>query len=215
MANSKDVTKALIREQYYLLGVIVKKAAALKDTYRAELEKISKMTEFTVEYQEDRRKEAGQNLAEGLQALYEDVEKQAEKLQAALLDMHGQADLANPALTNALKIIELAGPELGGESIQMINAEFSGNQPSLRLLKAAYQAAGVVYDGGLDKMIYNLEDVGKVIIGQAKNSLLASGSLNTLAGVVGKYAAYEGLEFEKSPDPIGANEFIRRAAGLS
>lgn len=210
-----DLDKAKVREQFYKIGKIVESAVNAKNAYRKrlaelELQKVS----YTEEYTKELREKARADLLATYAPLHDDTKAQIEKLRNVLLELNSQLDLADPALRNALDIIKSVGPGLDSESVLKINAQFE-NQSALKLLQSAYKAAGVDYDGGLDRRIYNAES----ILQEAEKSAHAAftqerGSINALAGSVAKLATFEGQEFEKTPDSTGIDEAIARGAGL-
>jgi hypothetical protein len=216
MAKDKALLKAIVKEQLFTLGQINEKATKAKNNHRSRLAEIEKQkVNFSEEYLKDLQGKAQADMQAANQALYGDAMTQIEKLKSALVELHSSLDLGNPALTNALSLISVVGPDLGVENILRINAPFAGDQPSLRLLQAAYRAKGVAFDGGLDKQIYDPETAIQAIGSQVYAALQQGGSLNALAGAVGKLAAFELLEFETFPDTVGFSEAMRAGAGLT
>jgi hypothetical protein len=127
---------------------------------------------------------------------------------------HEKLNLANPAWTNALKLIELGGKELSTDTILKINAQFSNDQSALRALRDVYKAKGVIYDGGLDKQIYEPEGTFKYLQEWAYNVFMRNGSLNEFAREISQVAVKEGIAFPVQVDDVGANNVLRQSAGL-
>jgi hypothetical protein len=224
MKNSKGETvslseegRALARERLFELSKIIQKAVRAKDAYRVllgELANDENRAMFSPEHLAALKDAAKRELMDKNAALHDELTGRIDELRSALDQAHASLELDNPALTNALKMIELAGAELGYENIQRINAQFAHDQAALRLLQSVYKARGIVADGGLDKQIYNLNDAIASISHFSEYALKGAGSLNQLAGAIGKVAQLEGFEFETLPDPVGFEETTRRAAGL-
>jgi hypothetical protein len=214
--TTKDLNKAIVKEQLFRLGQINSKAAKAKDAYRARLAELEKQKDtYTPEYIKELQDKARAALQASNQALYNDTTIQIEKLQNALSELHSSLDLTDPALQTALSLIKNVGKDLGSENILKINASFAGNQSALRVLQAAYKAAGVLYDGSLDRQIYDLDSSIQTMNQSAYEALMQGGSVNALAGTIGKVAKLEGYtDFETLPDPSSVNEAARAAAGL-
>jgi hypothetical protein len=205
---TKEINRAIIKEQFFNFRKIIQNANAVSDSYRGELNKIDALsTDYTPEYLESQKQAAKNQYKAKNHALYEDVKKQLETLQNALNELHGSLDLSDPALTNALKLIEIAGPDLGAENVMKINAEFATNQPALKVLQAAYKSRGVVYDGNLDQQIYDIDSAIQMIAQHAESALIKDGSVFQFAIQIGKVAKLEGTDFpEGNPFPSMAME---------
>lgn len=72
----------------------------------------------------------------------------------------------------------------------------------------------MIYDGGLDKQIYEPEAAFDKLHEDAYYSFIQEGSLNELSGAESKIAALEGIDFPKMVDEAGSDEVLRSAAGL-
>ncbi len=101
------------------------------------------------------------------------------------------------------------------ESIRKIIEPFADNQSALKALQSVFRANGFSYDGGLDKMIYDID--GAVRNLQEASFGLAQGNvtINGFASQVAKVAEREGMEFDANPDPAGFGEAMMAGAGLS
>jgi hypothetical protein len=217
----KQTLKMVVREQFFTLNQLNKKAVVIRDEYRKKLSTLEAQRKtYAPEYIEDQQNRARQDRDKALAALYEDYSAQVVKLDAALTELNGQLDLTSPALSNALKLIDMIGPDLVGADlessiIEKINQQFVGDQSALKVLRAAYKAKGVIYDGGLDKQIYNEFDAVRQIFSRAEEAFLHDGSINALAAIGSKYATLEGFtDFETMPDSIGFDEALHQGAGL-
>jgi hypothetical protein len=218
VAKDKEYYRILVRDRFFKIGEIVKQAVKAKDAYRARLVELGNdlhKSTFTPDHLTTLREEARQELMQKNAALYDEFTTRVEELKLALVEAHSTLDLTNPALANALKMIELAGADLGVETIQKINAQFAFDQPALRALQAIYKARNVAYDGGLDSQVYSDSDAISSISQNGQYTLMAEGSINGLAGSIGKVAKLEGVDFETVPDPVAVGEAMRAAAGLS
>lgn len=211
--RDKDLLKSIIREQFFKLGQTLKSATAAKDEYRKQMGILKDQEKtYAPDYLAEQKKLARNDMAVKHQGDYENLTVALEKLKDALFEYGGQLDLSNVALTNALKVIEMGGKELSAETIRGLNAQFSDNQAALRMLQSVYKAQGVVYDGGLDKQIYDVESVVHRASDYAYVALQQDGSLNALAGAIGKIARMEGYEFDTLPDPAGLEAALSAAA---
>jgi hypothetical protein len=130
------------------LKAVVAKLNAQRKDYSAEYAKLH-IDPKIMEAQAD-LKALHQARFDQVCAILQDLSKSATEKQAKL-------DLASPALSNALKVIELSGSSLDGDTVRKINASFKGDQSALRMLRDVYKAAGVQYDGGLNDQIYEPE----------------------------------------------------------
>lgn len=154
------------------------------------------------------------DLANLHQVGYEKVERLLESIHKQVTEKHGRLNLDNPGLANALKVIELSGANLDGETIRKINATFEGDQSALKALKSIYKARGIAYDGGLDQQIYDPDPAFANLNKQARSSFLQMGSLNSFSSEIHKIAAKEGQNFPKTIDEQGVLEAMRTGAGL-
>jgi hypothetical protein len=203
MTNTKDVNKAIIREQFFRLEQIVKAAKAAENSYAAHLAEVNGLsTDYNTEFLAGKKQKIQNDFLVTKRMLYEDSKKQFEKLKTALLEFHSSLDLSDPALQTALELIKNVGNGLGYENVAKINAQFSGNQPALRILQAAYKAAGVVSDGGLDKQIYDPSSAITELDKFAYAALNQDGSVFKFGVAIGKIAALENVPFpEGNPFP--------------
>lgn len=209
MANSKDVNKAIVKEQFYRLGQIVDKAKAAQDAYQSELSKVDGYSkDYSPEYLTGLKDKVLGAYKAKRQALYQDTMTQLEKLSGALTELNGSLDLASPALSNALSLIQMTGNGLTFETAQKINANFINDQSSLRALQEAYRSAGVVSDGGLDRQIYDPTAAMQALGQYAQEALVQDGFSPFRLGVeFGKIAKLENIDFKQgNPFPSMVNE---------
>ncbi len=216
---TRDINKEMVREQYFKLGETIKKAVIASDAYRKRLAdlKLQKDT-YAADYIEEQKGKMRSELSAKHATAHSDTKAQLEKLATALRELD-QVDMGNPTLVSTLNHIHNVGKNLSFENIQQLNAQFAYDQPALKLLQSAYKAAGVDYDGGLDKQIYSVDSMMNEIGKAADDAFLHGGSINHFSSKVAKYAELEGhgsrgFGFEGTPDPEGANEVMLRAAGL-
>jgi len=224
MANTKDVNKAIIKEQFFRLGQIVDNAKASKNTYQSELAKVDGYSrDYSTEYLEGLKAKVENEYKAQNQKLNDDAQKQIEKLSGALGDLHGSLDLNDPALTNAVGLIKSVGPGLVFDNVLKINAHFASNQPALRILRDAYKSANFVSNGGLDEQIYNIEDAIQGLGRHTQSALIQGNESAFILGVeIGKVAKLEGIDFPQGnpfPTMSGIPSTVdvsaaRAAAGL-
>ncbi len=216
MATEKERIKSLVTLRIEGIGRLLKSVVDAKTAYKKALADLEAQKEtYSAEYITTKKEEALGALQGKMQAAYPDLDTRLDELGAGLTELHGTLNLDNPALANALKLIELGGPDLGAENVRNINASFIGDQPALRALQAVYKHVGVVYDGGLDRQIYEVESSIKAMKDMGYSALMREGtSLNSLAAGIGKIAALEGVAFDNLPDPQGVIDATRSAAGL-
>src|SRR5688500_16813048 len=147
---TKDINKAIMKEQFYNIGKIIKDAVKAKDGYRKRLAELELYkSNYTQDYLKELQAKARAELKANYTTLHGSTKAELEKLKTALLELNNQLDLADPTLRNALDLIKSVGPGLDSESVLKINAQFD-NQSALKLLQSAYKSAGLSYDGGLD-----------------------------------------------------------------
>ncbi len=84
----------------------------------------------------------------------------------------------------------------------------------MRALRNVYKANGVLYDGGLDKQIYEPERAYDSLHQWAYTSMIDEGSLNGFASAISKVASFEGIDFPKMVDEAGSIDVMMAAAGL-
>ena len=208
-----------MQKHFDKLQKILSAAAGDRITTRAEINRMQKDAEqYSQEHQQavinPRMEQYKQGVIAQKQEHYTQAVQTIDDMAKAATEKHAKINLANPALTNALKLIELSGKEISTETVNKINATFAGDQSALRALQGVYKAAGVVYDGGLEKQIYEPEMAYDTLKEFAYHSIMREGSLNDMAGAVSRLAKLEGIDFPQMIDETGANNVMRRAAGL-
>jgi hypothetical protein len=206
--SSHEGLRVVVKEQFYLLGEIVKDANALRDTYHGSLAGIDKFSkEYNQEYIAAQKQTAATGYRAKNQMLYNNAMTQLEKLQKALVELNSSLDLSDSSLANAVALIKAVGPELATEDKLKINAPFATNQPALKVLQAAYKSAGVVYDGSLDRQIYDPESAVQALGKHAEAALMGDGSVFQFGVAIGKIATLEGVDFPLgNPFPSMAGE---------
>jgi hypothetical protein len=226
MAN-RETNRMIVKEQFSHLEGIVKKGKEAKNAYSQALAGINALSkEYNPDYIAAQKQKAANTYGANSQGLYTSAMDHLEKLKGALLELNDQLDLTDPALKTALDLVKVAGSELSYADVAKINSSFVGNQPALRVLQAAYKAAGIKSDGGLDHMIYDPESAVGVLGQYAQAALVQDGSVFSFGVAVGKIAKLEGVDFpEGNPFPsmvdqpftgdlTRAAEAMRIAAGL-
>ena len=108
----------------------------------------------------------------------------------------------------------MSGAGISSEIVKKINSQFAGDQSSLRALRDIYKARGVVYDGGLDELIYEPESAFEHLGEWAYHSFIKEGSLNEFASAINKVASMEGIDFPKMVDEAGSVSAMRKVSGL-
>jgi hypothetical protein len=205
-----------VKQHFDNLRGLLSQVAVARQNYKAKLATIEAQKEtFAPEYIGRLRAEATANMQSFNQASYEKACELVQALTKAAVEKHNQwPNLSDPKLSNALKIIELSGGKLDGDAVRKINEQFTGDTPSLRALQQIYKAQGVVYDGGIDKQLYDPESAGESLSQFAYHVFYQDGSLNTFGTAIGKIAACEGIQFDGMIDQAGVDAVTRAAAGL-
>ncbi len=214
---SKDVLKAIVREQFSIIGRAVKEATTSRENYRlvmADLEKRSGT--YTEAYLAEQGKKIRAEYVARQKAIYNRVMAALGVLETTLGELHNALDLTDPALSTALKAIEIGGQGMSMDDVKRVNAPFANDQAALRLLAAAYHAQGV-NAGGVKDQLYVLEDAIKDMETQVYMGMLTEGgSLNIMAGVLSRYAKLEGNGdlINALPDRDGVDAAILSRVGL-
>jgi len=197
--------------------IVLKKAVEAKQAYKKASANLQAQKEtYTPEHIAEQSAKIKQDYAAKMAGIYEDLSPRLDELQASIQEAQSTLDLSDTALTNALKLIELGGKDLGVDNINKINQSFQGNQPALRALQVIYKARGLSYDGGIDKMVYDIEGSFNQLKGVAQATFLnQTASINSFASKVAKIASLEKFTFEANPDPDGFSEAVRQGAGLT
>jgi hypothetical protein len=213
------------------LEIPIKKATEAKATMQAALAKLSGREVndmYTASYKEGEIAKVRAAYQKTMQSLQADVQTRLDELKVSLEEQHSELGLDNANWQNALKTIELAGKDLSGDTVRQITAQFAYDQPALRALQAVYKAKGLVYDGGIDAMIYDIPSTLNKLQNFARDAFSSeNGSVFQFGVAVGKVANLEGVNFplgnpfpsriyEPSKiDVDGVIEAARAAAGLS
>jgi len=194
-----------------------KAATAERNAHRTRTSQLQQQKDV---YQADHLKEmmdkADSDARGKVASMHSSLKGHHETLKKALLENNAELDLSNAALANAASLIKSIGKELDFDSVTRINSTFAHDQPSLKVLKAAYKSAGVIGDGGIDRQLYDISSALEKIDRLGETAYLGGGSLNQYASEVKKLAALEGHEqfINSMPDEQGSVELMRKAAGL-
>jgi hypothetical protein len=190
---------------------VVKAKQALKAKL-AEVEKFK--ATFSEQENANRREKAQAEFTEAVRALYEPVAVHIEELQEAINQRHAELDMSDPRWINTLKMIELGVSD--PTTIQRLVGQFEHNQPALQALRDVMKAHKMPYDGGIDKMIYDVEGAFQGLKEAAYQTFLQGNtSVTAFASKVGKLAGLEGFQFETSPDPDAFEEALYRGASMA
>lgn len=210
--------KIVLKSRLYDLESLLKKQATARNVYRDSVAKLlSQSAVYAEEYIEAKLAELRQELDAIHAKGREEANVLIEKLVSEMEARHAEpVDLTDPALTNLMSIINLAGTQLPHEEVTKAVETFVGNPASLKVLAALFEAKDMPY--ALEKTrekLYFPGDVQKVLMTQADDSFRFDGSLNAMATKLAQIAAREGVEYgDRLPDPVGADNVMRQAAGL-
>ena len=150
-----------------------------------------------------------------MQTKHDELVTSLEQLRKLIQERDQVLDLSNPALTNALTLIQAIGSDMSYEESERINQNFRNDQSALRALRSAYKANHVIMTGSIDQMIYNVNDAINDLLVYAEAGTLMDSTMNEFAGKFSKLAALEGMTTETTPDQIGMEEAMWKAAGLT
>lgn len=191
-----------------------------RDEYRKAKNDLSKSGSevYSQIYLDRKTKEINENYKSKMQTKHDELVNSLEQLRQLIKERDSALDLANPALGAALLVIQTlpTDPDRIFEThdqAQRINANFT-DQASLRALQSAYKARGLNSPGGINEMIYNVDDTINNLIDLAEAGTLMDSTMNGFAGKFAKFAALEGIATESTPDMVGAEEAFWRGAGL-
>jgi len=213
--NEITSRKNAVGEKFVLIEKLIKNVVAAKSAYRAQ-QAASRGNKniYNSEYLEKENEQAERDYRGKCEAAYREFAENLNDLKTAIEERHSTLDLSDPAYLAAVGMIQAAGKNLDAHMIKKINANFKNNQPALKALRAIYKTAGMDYDGGLSEQIYDVGLFADSLANLAYETFYRDGSLNDLAKSMAKLADYEGFDFVKMPDPDGAMEAVRQAAGL-
>jgi hypothetical protein len=208
----------LFNEKLYQLRKILEKAAKSRADMKTE---ISWLTDNSKTRNQEYIKETIEPAIENLKTqikilgnqLYAETCEKLREIEALTENDHISLDLNKPEWTNALKLIEMAGPNISGDLARQINASFANDQPSLKALQQIYKEKGVKYDGGLDKQISSPFQY-EYLRDYAFSSLVQDISLNSFAHAIDKVVKREGFEFAPITNDDGVFEVTSIAVGL-
>lgn len=207
--------KNAVGEKISSIEKLINRAATARKVYRAQLaaNRENKNT-YNAEYLEKVNKQVESDYRGKCEAAYREFMQNLEDLKSEIEDRHSALDLSDPTYLAAVGMIQAGGKNLDALMIKKINANFKHNQPALKALRAIYKSAGIEYDGGLSEQIYDVGLFADSMASLAYETFYRDGSINQLSKSMAKLADYEGFDFEKMPDPDGALELTRQAAGL-
>ena len=192
------------------IGFVVK----AKQAYKTQLAKLSGLDAevYSADYITKQKEAAKQAYNAARAQAYESLTSRLTELESAISERHAALDLNNPAWQSALSLLQAGVKD--ADTIRQINASFVYDQPALRALQQVYKKLEV-YDGGVDKMIYEIPSSFDKVRRAAEDTFTGQSGINYFASHVGKIASLEGFEFDSSPDPDGFMEAAFRGAGLT
>jgi uncharacterized protein (UPF0128 family) len=156
-----------------------------------------------------------------------EIEPGLTALESSLEEQYSEVDAE--ALQPTINILKIAGPDIDGETLRKLFIPFAHDQNALRVLQSTVKALGMKYDGGVDKMIYDIPATFSQLQGDARDTFLSEGSSIFRFGIqLGKVAQFEGVDVPWS-DPFPSRKLdtsptmdldkvtdaLRDAAGLS
>jgi hypothetical protein len=91
--------------------------------------------EYAKEYIDPKIKETQIGMKAAHQQALEKVSEILQDLSKSATDKHNKLNMEYPAWTNTLKLIELSGRKLDGDTTRKINESFKGDQSALQVLR--------------------------------------------------------------------------------
>jgi hypothetical protein len=194
----------------------VQKIVGARNEYREAINKLTAQNDtYNQEYIERKNREAKDGFQGKMQTMYTDMVGRLEQLRKLVHDRDLVLDLSNPALTNALSLIQAIGGDLSYEEAVKINANFVNDQSGLRAIRAAYKSHGVLSQGNIDEVIYNIDDKINRLLDLAEAGTVMDSTMNGFSSEFSKLAALEGVTVEATADMVGADNAAWRAAGFN
>lgn len=125
-----------------------------------------------------------------------DIEPSLTALESSLLEQHSDFDVDDPAWQATLKTLEMGGKDTPTNTTRQLVKRWEHNQPALEALQPIIKRLGIMYDGGLDKMRYNISEMFSQLQRDARDTFMSEDSSIFRFGVaVGKVATFEGVDF--------------------
>ena len=162
--------------------------------------------------QEEKIKEKATALLEGpSETAAEALDDLAEAAEAR----HAIVSIDDPRLSAAIAIIQASGSGIDFDTALSINAQFEGDQNSLATLKNIYASHNCKNNGGIDELIYNLDNVmNSIRIYGVSRAFHPDGLLNVLAEKIAIIAKGEGFDFDPKPDDNGLIATFSKITGI-
>ncbi len=200
--------------KFKLLEKALREAVEAKDSHREQVQKLKKDKDYSKEYKDLQEKRLLRQFGASQQRKFEEVGDILRGLEKAAAEKHHEFNLESVELQNALKIIELSGSKLSGDTAKNINSKLKDSFPVLKALETIYEAQGVSYKGGIEKLVYSIPDTFEKLKELNYSAFVQQGSLNQLSRGISEVAEIEGFEFPTMVDEAGAVEVMRKSAGL-
>jgi len=200
--------------KFKLLEKALKEAVEARENHREQVQKLKNDKDYSREYKDLQEKRLLRQLGAFQQRKHEEVSDLLRSLEKVAAEKHENLNLESIELQNALKIIELSGSKLSGDTARSINSKLKDSFPVLKALETIYEAQGVSYNGGIEKMVYSISDTFENLKELSNSAFIKGNSLNQLSSSISKVAEAEGFEFPSMVDKAGAVEVMRQSAGL-
>lgn len=215
-ADKKRYHKLQLKEQLAELQTIFKGVLETKEKSKTLIKKYKNSTDqFSQDYINNLIQRETETENNALMSLTDKATRALDKAKQAVEAGHAITDLDDVRLPNAIRIIQASGADIKPEVARRLVNEFTGDQTALTMLQGILKAVGTSYDGGLDKMIYDVEDTFRQAGDAIRDHLTSQeGSLNYVAKRVAVIAKGEGCDFPEVFDPTEVDRATRRGAGL-
>lgn len=193
----------------------LKDHAKKRNDHKVKLRAIKADQDYSDDWKDKKIKSLESELRAVVQSDYEKVSGLVRDLLQAIEDKRKDwPGLGSAELSNVLKLIELSGPDLEGDTVRLMVDQLRGDYQSLKAIQKALQSQGVKYDGGLSELIYELDFLDDRLRDVTYHAFYTSGNVNDLSSAIRKIAVREKVDFPAVVDGVALDERIRQSAGL-
>lgn len=211
-----------LKDHRAVLETILEHQVAARQKHREALAKLATQeaaSDYTADYLNRRRAEADAELRAAHDAALAETQAAIDKLMGTVQEQYeAPIDLSEPQLATAINLVNVAGAQLEHHDLKRLVDTFTGSPPSLRALKAVFQARGLTTGVELvSNRLYEPALFGQRLNELARQAFQQNGSLNAIGYELRKLYQAEGLDFPRdggNVDPQGVLDAVNRGAGL-
>lgn len=169
---------------------------------------------YTPEYIEREISKSSNNLAVKVSEVHQDISKRIGELRELFRARDSSLDFSDPSLSNALSMVKAMGQNLTHEQATQINNEFAHDLTALQTLQTVYRDNGIIFNGNIDSMIYNPEEMINQMQDAITTAANGKATVYPFVSQLGKLAELQGTNIDEGLNADAFGDALFRGAGM-